>query len=110
MCERLERHRPRPSTYPHYCFFRNTAKPGDEERAFGVPSIRTDVRLPKMRSVANAQNYGNEPDAGQLLRPPMAAELGISDEQFVQLRWATARANYSRECVLLYYMEARVQA
>ncbi|PNH00518.1 hypothetical protein TSOC_013655 [Tetrabaena socialis] len=66
--------------------FRNQTKPGDQDRSFGVPTIRTDVRLPKLRSVASAQNYGNEPDAGQVLRPPLAADLGISDEQFVSLR------------------------
>ncbi|KAG2450939.1 hypothetical protein HYH02_004212 [Chlamydomonas schloesseri] len=66
--------------------FRNQPKPGDEGRSFGVPTIRTDVRLPKLRSVANACNYGNEPDAGQVLRPPLAADLGISDEAFVALR------------------------
>ncbi|GFR51165.1 hypothetical protein Agub_g13522 [Astrephomene gubernaculifera] len=67
--------------------FRNKTKSGDETRVFGVPTIRTDmVRLPKLRSVADPQNYGNEPDAGQVLRPPLAADLGISDEQFVALR------------------------
>lgn len=66
--------------------FRNATRPGDEERSFGVPSIRTDVRLPKLRSVANTQNYGNEPDAMALLRPPRSAELGISDEHYVHLR------------------------
>ncbi|KAG2486271.1 hypothetical protein HYH03_015095 [Edaphochlamys debaryana] len=66
--------------------FRNLPRSGDEQRAFGVPSIRTDVRLPKLRSVANSQNYGNEPDAGAVLRPPLAADLGISDEAFVALR------------------------
>lgn len=66
--------------------FRNTTRAGDENRSFGIPTIRTDVRLPKLRSVANTQNYGNEPDAGAVLRPPLAADLGISDEQFVALR------------------------
>ncbi|GIL88535.1 hypothetical protein Vretimale_15344 [Volvox reticuliferus] len=66
--------------------FRNQTKPGDETRSFGIPTIRTDLRLPRLRSVADPQNYGNESDAGQVLRPPLAADLGISDEQFVALR------------------------
>ncbi len=42
---------------------------------------------PHLRACPSApQNYGNEPDAGAVLRPPMAADLGISDEQFVALR------------------------
>ncbi len=35
--------------------FRNTTRAGDENRSFGIPTIRTDVRLPKLRSVANTQ-------------------------------------------------------
>ncbi|KXZ53002.1 hypothetical protein GPECTOR_8g371 [Gonium pectorale] len=66
--------------------FRNTTRPGDEGRSFGVPTIRTDLKLPRLRSVANPRNYGNESDAGQVLRPPLAADLGISDEAFVALR------------------------
>ncbi|GLC45943.1 hypothetical protein PLESTF_000715000 [Pleodorina starrii] len=66
--------------------FRNQPKPGDDGRTFGVATIRTDLRLPRLRSVADPQNYGNESDAGQVLRPPLAADLGISDEQFVALR------------------------
>lgn len=38
--------------------FRNTTRAGDENRSFGIPTIRTDVRLPKLRSVANTQVRG----------------------------------------------------
>ncbi len=55
-------------------------------QVFGVPSIRTDVHVPRQRSVANTHNYGNEPDALALLRPPRAAELGVGDAHFVHLR------------------------
>lgn len=32
--------------------FRNSAKPGDESRLFGTPTIRTDIHAPKQISVA----------------------------------------------------------
>uniref|UniRef100_A0A7S2VV15 EFHB C-terminal EF-hand domain-containing protein n=1 Tax=Chlamydomonas chlamydogama TaxID=225041 RepID=A0A7S2VV15_9CHLO len=63
--------------------WRNIAPEG---RTFGVPSIRTDIPLPKATSVSNTINYGNEPDALQLLRPPRSVERGIHEEHYMQLR------------------------
>ncbi|MEW5318517.1 MAG: hypothetical protein WDW38_009733 [Sanguina aurantia] len=54
-------------------------------QVFGVPSVRTDVALPKTRSVANTVNYGNEPDAMQLLAPSRSAERGVGDEHYLKL-------------------------
>jgi hypothetical protein len=39
-----------------------------------------------MRSVANTMNYGNEPDAMQLLRPPKSVERGVKEEHYMALR------------------------
>lgn len=33
--------------------FRNMTKPGDENRVFGVPTIRDDIAKPKLKSVAD---------------------------------------------------------
>lgn len=63
--------------------WRNTTPEG---RVFGIPSVRTDVALPKARSVANTINYGNEPDAFQLLRPPRSVERGVHEEHYMALR------------------------
>ncbi|CAG9463987.1 unnamed protein product [Pedinophyceae sp. YPF-701] len=43
----------------------------DPDKVFGVPTVRTDLPMPQpgSRSVADAQNYGNEPDAAALLFP-----------------------------------------
>ena len=38
------------------------------------------------KSVANMINYGNEPDALQLLRPPRSVERGVHEEHYIQLR------------------------
>lgn len=61
--------------------FRNIAPEG---RTFGVPSVRTDLPLPQgARSVANATNYGNEPDVMQLICPPKSAQRGIGNDMYV---------------------------
>mmetsp|Transcript_523 Transcript_523/g.1407 ORF Transcript_523/g.1407 Transcript_523/m.1407 type:complete len:287 (-) Transcript_523:468-1328(-) len=63
--------------------WRNVAPEG---RTFGVPSIRTDVPKPRVAGVANTRNYGNEPDALQLLRPPKSVELGVGEEAYMAMR------------------------
>ncbi|GAX80864.1 hypothetical protein CEUSTIGMA_g8299.t1 [Chlamydomonas eustigma] len=63
--------------------FRNIAPEG---RTFGAPSIRTDIPMPKVKLVTNTINYGNEPDAFQLLRPPRSVERGVHEEHYMALR------------------------
>lgn len=41
----------------------------DENRVFGCPSIRTDIPFKVKRSVADYQNYGDEPEVVDLLFP-----------------------------------------
>lgn len=41
--------------------YRNTPHNGDEERVFGVPTIRSDIPNPGLRSIADPNNYGDEP-------------------------------------------------
>ena len=41
----------------------------DEGRVFGLPSIRTDIPFKVKRSVAEYKNYGDEPEAVDLLFP-----------------------------------------
>ena len=57
--------------------YRNVTLPGDEERTFGVPTIRRDRVKPDRRSLADPWNYGNEPNALTLLFP---AGLPCSEE------------------------------
>ena len=58
--------------------FRKTPKPGDENRVFGVPTIRNDVMPPKKKSVADPNNYGDEVDAIRLLSPDMFSNMGLT--------------------------------
>lgn len=61
-------------------------KPEDADRAFGAPTIRLDIPYKERKSVADHQNYGDEPDAVELLFPTGFTELGISEADFAQLR------------------------
>ena len=63
--------------------WRNIAPAG---KTFGLPSIRTDIPMPKTKSCANTVNFGNEPDAQQLLRPPRSVERGVNEEHYMALR------------------------
>lgn len=63
--------------------YRNIAP---EDRVFGAPSIRTDIPAPTKRSVSSTVNYGNEPDALQLLRPPKSVERGVHEAHYMEMR------------------------
>ena len=56
------------------------------ERTFGVPGVRSDIRPPKMPSVADAKNYGNEPGAKAVIFPQPFATIGVYEEDFLQPR------------------------
>ena len=54
----------------------------DTNRVFGVPTIRTDIPFKEKRSVADYQNYGDEPEAIDLLFPSTFTEIGITEYDF----------------------------
>lgn len=60
----------------------------DKYRAFGLPTIRRDVPFvpPEKKSVADYQNYGDEPEAVDLLFPSNYSELGIQENDFRETR------------------------
>ena len=57
-------------------------KDEDRDRAFGCPTIRTDIPYKNKKSVADYANYGDEPEAVDLLFPATVAELGIGETDF----------------------------
>ena len=68
---------------------RNTVRRAeDAHRSFGLPTIRNDIPLvtKDKRSVADFQNYGDEPEAVDLLFPSNYSELGITEEDFREPR------------------------
>jgi len=60
--------------------WRNIAPEG---RYFGVPSIRSDIPAPMLKSVADHQNYGDETGAATLLYPPRFQDGGIYQQDFL---------------------------
>lgn len=50
--------------------FRNVAT----NRVFGVPTVRSDLCTSQRRSIADAQNYGDDPTAATLVNPPAVSE------------------------------------
>merc|ERR1719456_673774 len=58
-----------------------------EKRAFGTPSIRTDLEAPPgRRSVADLTNYGDECGAAALLNPQRFDNKGVPDREFLLRR------------------------
>lgn len=58
----------------------------DRHRAFGTPSIRTDIPMKVFRSVADHQNYGDEPEAIDIMFPATQLENNVTERDFVQIR------------------------
>jgi hypothetical protein len=56
--------------------------PADEQRQFGCPTIRTDIPQRKMKSVADHQNYGDEPEAIDILFPATYTEFNVHEHDF----------------------------
>jgi len=57
-----------------------------EARAFGVPSVRSDIPQPHLRSIANSTNYGDEVGTCALLNPQRFSSLGVADQDFLLRR------------------------
>lgn len=58
----------------------------DENRSFGCPTIRTDIPFKVWRSVADYNNYGDEPEAVDLMYPATASDIGITEMDFQTMR------------------------
>lgn len=58
--------------------FRNNPKNGDENRIFGVPTIRDDIKKSSLKSIADPQNYGDELPAVNLLFPQKYDMMGVN--------------------------------
>lgn len=55
-------------------------------RAYGVPTIRSDLPAPITRRVADTTNYGDESDAYGLINPSIYSNLGVYEKDFFQPR------------------------
>lgn len=66
--------------------FRNIPKPGDEDRQFGVPSVRYDLPKRSQRSITDAQNYGDDATAVEVMFPDNWLRYGLSPDEMVRGR------------------------
>ncbi|XP_068752255.1 EF-hand domain-containing family member B-like [Montipora capricornis] len=55
-------------------------------RAYGVPTIRSDLPAPTTRRVADTTNYGDESDAYGLINPSIYSNHGVHEKDFFQPR------------------------
>lgn len=53
---------------------------------FGVPTIRNDITKRTLKSVGDINNYGDEPNAIQLLSPEKFSSMGLTTDDFLELR------------------------
>lgn len=60
--------------------------PFDQAHIYGTPSVRADLAVPRLRSVADPKNYGDEHNAKGLLYPSKYAYDGVEEEEFLQAR------------------------
>ena len=60
--------------------------PEHEGRSFGLPSIRSDRMPPRLKSVANDINFGDESSGKGLLYPSQHAGEGVNEEDFLRQR------------------------
>jgi len=59
-----------------------------EDRAYGCPSIRTDLPKgdPQKRSVSDSQNYGDDVPAQDLISPPAFSDMNLHPTSFQDLK------------------------
>ena len=71
----------------HYASKLKNLKPieRDFNKTYGIPSIRSDLPLKKIKSVCDIKNYGDEPDVYDLLYPHPEAIRGVNDKDFEKL-------------------------
>ena len=52
-------------------------------RTYGVPTIRSDLRAPKIKRVCDTKNYGDESDAYGLVNPSIFSRRGVQEKDFL---------------------------
>ncbi|EDV21053.1 uncharacterized protein TRIADDRAFT_60435 [Trichoplax adhaerens] len=57
--------------------------PTTDWRKYGVPTIRSDLPAPRVRRVADTQNYGDESDAYGLICPSNFSTIGVFENDFL---------------------------
>ncbi|XP_056331646.1 EF-hand domain-containing family member B [Danio aesculapii] len=53
---------------------------------YGVPSIRADLPAPRIKSISDRTNYGDQATARDLLHPPLHSLYGVHEQEFFSPR------------------------
>lgn len=53
---------------------------------YGVPTIRSDIPVPRIRRISDRTNYGEEGNAYSLLYPSIFSQKGVFERDFFQTR------------------------
>ncbi|KAM4736541.1 EF-hand domain-containing family member B [Anableps anableps] len=56
------------------------------DRTYGIPSIRFDLPIPRVKRLSDRANYGDLSTAAELLDPPVHAFYGVHEEHFLYPR------------------------
>eukprot|EP00397_Hematodinium_sp_SG-2012_P027915 GEMP01029363.1.p1 GENE.GEMP01029363.1~~GEMP01029363.1.p1 ORF type:complete len:453 (+),score=99.35 GEMP01029363.1:47-1405(+) len=83
----------------------------DGPRAYGTPSVRSDIPAPapEKRGLADVQNYGDEAGTGPLLNPGRFESMGISKDVFL-LRREKAELRSILKCAGYEYDDDRYES
>jgi hypothetical protein len=66
--------------------WKNAPKEGDENRLFGIPTIRYDIPKPKQQSMGDPNNYADETTAVELLFPQPDVLAGVDESDYENVR------------------------
>lgn len=58
----------------------------ENQRTYGVPTVRADRPAPRTRRISDRTNYGDESDAYGLVNPSVYAKRGVYEKDFFELR------------------------
>lgn len=56
--------------------------PTTEYRRYGIPTVRTDLAAPRIKSISDRTNYGDGASAVELLYPTLHSLRGVHEEHF----------------------------
>jgi hypothetical protein len=73
----------------------------DSNRTFGVPSTRSDLAAPSLRSVADETAYGDEATAAALVNPGYGAERGVTEGDYSEALDETTMRKFYQDAGVL---------